>query len=355
MVQKIFNIGEVLIGNGQEPLFLPDIGTFFNQDMTQAVQLVNKLSDAGVSVVKGEILHSPEICLKVAGKEKYWGRENKKVIEEDYYSLISRKVVSFRAYEELFSYCLELGMHVVTSVYDFEGADFADTVGVSALKITSSNITHQPLIEYLAKIGLPLIIDTGHSTLEEAARAVNWAQDAGAKNIIIEHSPLPPPHPIEMHNLHFMCTLGSSLGLPFGLSDHHEGEEMLYAAVALGASVLEKGVYLDGLGDEQDSGHALPVSRVGEVLIKINNIYTGLGDGIKHLSRDREKYISRMGLVAKRDLKPGDEINLQNVTFAFPAKGIGTEYWGDIKGWKLIENVDSGEVIGWQHVRALAT
>jgi sialic acid synthase SpsE len=355
MKQEIITIGNYSIGKYNPPVFLPDIGTFFNQDMTQAESIVKKLAEAGVSIIKGEILHSPEICLKAGGKEKYWGRETKKVIEEDYYSLITRKVVSFRAYEELFSYCFELGMHVVTSVYDFEGADFANTVGVSALKIASSNITHQPLIEYLAKIGLPLIIDTGHSTLEEAARAVNWAQDAGAKNIIIEHSPLPPPHPIEMHNLRFMNTLGTSLGLPFGLSDHHAGEEMLYAATALGASILEKGVCPDNMGDEQDGGHALPVSRVGEVLEKINNIHAALGDGIRHLTRNREKYISRMGLVAKRDLKPGDKINLQSVTFAFPAIGIRTEYWDDIKGWEVIESVDAGEVIGWQHIRALVT
>jgi sialic acid synthase SpsE len=269
MVQKVFKIWEDLIGHSQAPLFLPDIGTFFNQDMTQAAQLAKRLSNAGVSVVKGEILHSADICLKVAGNEKYWGRKSKDIIEEDYYSLILRKVVSLKAYEELFSYCHELGMQVVTSVYDFEGANFANSVGVAALKVASSNITHQPLIEHMAGIGLPLIIDTGHSTLEEAARAVNWAQDAGAKHLVIEHS--------------------------------------------------------------------------------------ALGDGIRHLTRNRKKYISRMGLVAKRDLKPGDKIDIQSVRFSFPAIGIGTEYWDDIKGWEVIESVDAGEVIGWQHIRALVT
>jgi sialic acid synthase SpsE len=350
-----FDIGGHLIGRGMAPLFLPDIGTFFNQDMDQAAQIVSQLSTSGVTVIKGEILHSPEICLKSAGNEKYWGRKSKQVIEEDYHSLIVRKVVSLKAYEELFSYCHDQGMQIVTSAYDFEGVDFAKSVGVAALKVASSNITHQPLVEHMAGTELPLIIDTGHSTLEEAARAVNWAQDAGAEHILIEHSPLPPPNPIEMHNLHFMETLGSCFGLPFGLSDHHAGEEMLYAAIALGACVLEKGVCPDAMGDEQDSGHALSVSRVSQVLRNIHNVHAALGDGIRRLSRNREKYVSRMGLVANRNLKPGDEINFENVTFAFPAKGIEVEHWGEVRGWELVEPVDRGEVIGWQHVRELAT
>ncbi|MDG6777615.1 N-acetylneuraminate synthase family protein [Thiomicrorhabdus sp. zzn3] len=335
------------------PLFLPDIGTYFNQDMQQAEALVDSLAEAGVTTIKGEILQTAEICLDahLSGNERYWGHKDGQVVEENYRALIERKVLPLSAYETLFRYAQRKGMDVVVSVYDFEGADFAKQIGCKAIKIASSNVTHQPLIEYIATLGLPTIFDTGHTSLEEAARAVNWATDQGATDILVEHSPPGPPNPPQMHNLKFMQTLGHSLGVPYGLSDHHGGEEMLYAATAMGALVLEKGVCPDDMGNEQDGGHAMPVSQVKSVLGKIHNIADALGNGIRHLDRKREKYVSRMGLVAKQDLQPGDIVSVETVHFAFPAKGIKTEYWSEVVGHCMTRPVKAGEVIDWPDIQ----
>jgi len=236
------------------------------------------------------------------------------------------------------------------SVYDFEGAVFAKDMELAGLKIASSNITHQPLIEFIADLGLPIILDTGHSTLEEISRAVNWLQDAGAENIVIEHSPLAPPSGVELHNLRFMNTLGAAFDLPYGLSDHHNGVEMLFAGAALGASILEKGVRPNNLGDEQDAAHALSLDNVAEVHRGISNIAAAMGNGVRNLSRNREKYRSRMGLVAKRNLTTGDYISLDTVTFAFPARGIPVEHWSELCGAILIRPLNAGEVIRWEDV-----
>ena len=345
---NVFRLGKNEISKDCEPVFLPDIGTFFNQDMALAMSMVDQLADSGVTTIKGEILHSPDICLKDSGDEVYWGHDSEKLKQENYRALIERKVVSLDAYEKLFQYCKSKGMDVVVSVYDFEGAAFAKRLEMSAIKIASSNITHQPLIEYVAKLDTPVILDTGHSTIEEIARAIDWLHDAGAQNVIIEHSPLGPPNGVELHNLRFMTTLGDTFGIPYGLSDHHAGEEMLYAAVSLGAAVIEKGVCPDNLGDEQDAAHALPISRVEDVVKKIRNIYLAMGDGVRDLPRNREKYRSRMGLIAKKDLTAGDIITLDTVTFAFPAKGIEVENWREVQGSSLTCSVKAGGIIRWQ-------
>jgi len=345
-----FKIDSHIIGTGFPPLFLPDVGTFFNQDVRLAKEIIDQLFDAGIRIVKGELLHSAEICLKEAGDEAYLGRKSGKLVTEDYRALIERKVVSLDSYEELITYASGKGVSLVMSVYDKDGVDFALSNGISALKASSSNITHQPLIEDIANSGLPLILDTGHSTLEEAARAVSWAHDADVTGLVIQHSPLPPPAHTNQHNLKFMQTLGGALGVPYGLSDHHRSEEMLYAATAMGASILEKGVCPDELGDEQDGVHALALSKVGEVTEKIKNISMAMGNGVRHLRQDRPKYKSRMGLIAKHDLAPGDCIDRNNVTFAFPAKGIGTEYWSLVQGKKLVAARKQGTVISWDHV-----
>jgi sialic acid synthase SpsE len=225
-----FMIGRQSVACGAEPIFLPDIGTFFNQDMSVAHAMVDVLAGDGIKAIKGEILHSPDICLKGSSEEVYWGRSSGEYKHENYRALIERKVVSLDLYQELFQKCLAYDMDIVVSVYDFEGAEFAKSVGVSAIKVASSNITHHPLIEYIANLGLPVILDTGHSTLEEIGRAIDWVRDAGGRNVLIEHSPLGPPHGVDLHNLRFMNTLGMAFGLPYGLSDHHESDEMLFAA-----------------------------------------------------------------------------------------------------------------------------
>ncbi|WP_448546805.1 N-acetylneuraminate synthase family protein [Thalassotalea fusca] len=336
----------------QTPLFLPDIGTFFNQDTILAKKLILQLADAGVTTIKGEILQNPDICLPTDTVETFYGHRSDKKISENYRTLIERKVVSLPQYHEMFKFAKSLGLEVILSVYDFAGADFAEALGCVAIKIASSNITHQPLIEYVAKKQLPMIFDTGHTTIEEASRAVSWARDQGNPHLLIEHSPPGPPNDVALHNLKFMNTLGLATQLPVGLSDHHYGDEMLYAAIAMGAVVLEKGVCDDQILDEQDAGHALPISQVSTVLSKLNNIQSALGNGDRYLSRVRDKYISRMGLVAKTKLAAGEQLSLENVTFAFPALGVSTEYWQEVQNFRVTSPINAGQPIHWRDIQA---
>lgn len=336
----------------QTPFFLPDIGTFFNQDIQQAKQLIDSLHQAGVSVIKGEILHDPDVCLNNDTTEQYLGINSNILITENYRALIERKCLSLSQYHDIFNYAQSKGMRVIVSVYDFAGADFAKDIGCMAIKVATSNITHQPLIEHIANLSLPMIIDTGGSTLEEICRAINWAQDAGQSDILIEHSPLPPPNDVSLHNLNFMKTLNKATGLPIGLSDHHSGEEMLYAAAAMGAIVLEKGLCIDDIGDEQDSAHALKISKVPEVLAKVDNIVAALGDDVRYLPRNRIKKKARMGLIAKTNIKAGEQFNLENVTFAFPVIEIGTEHWREVSQARASADVTKGEPITWDLLKS---
>ena len=338
---------EQLFGGNSGPLFLPDIGTFFDKDLDRAFAIVDRLAASGISLIKGEVLSDPNLCLNDGSLEKYWNSSSRRFDTENYHSLISRKALSFAEYRTLFNYVRAVKAEIVLSVYDFAGADFALSEGALALKIASSNITNAPLIKYLGGLGCPLILDTGHSSLEEIARAVNWVQDEGCQDFVVQHSPPGPPRPVSEHNLNFMVNLGRTLGVPYGLSDHHFGDEMLYAAVALGANVVEKGVVLENQSADQDVSHALLVSSVNDVVSKMQNIAEALGTGSRYLRRDRQKYISRMGLIASVPLKPGDKISLSNVRFAFPQIGIGTEFWELVEGSTVLRAFDPLEPIEW--------
>lgn len=354
MMIKSFLIEKFRVDDNEPPLFLPDIGTFFNQDMAIAESLVRRLSAGGASLIKGEILHDADIALDDSTSELYLGHDGS-VRQERNRELIERKVVPFSSYEKLFGLCKSLDIGFVLSVYDVLGAEFARDIGASALKIASSNITHRPLIEHVAQLDLPMIIDTGKSSLEEIARAIQWAEDAGASAIMVQHSPEAPPSPLANHNLRMLATLRQIFERPVGLSDHHAGEEMLYAAVALGAHSVEKGIVPDDMGEDQDVFHALPVSMFEEVLAKCQGIQIALGSNMRYLQRDSRKHPYRMGLVASTDMPRGEILNLSNVRFAFPAKGIPVEYWELVEGWQVRSELTEGQVIGWQDVEPFTT
>lgn len=342
-------LGKYDIGDRCPPLFLPDIGTFFNQDVEVAFLLIEKLRQAGVMTIKGEILHNPNICLDDETVDYYLDSRGQ-ITSERYRALVERKTNSFDTYRKIFNYCTDCGMDFIVSVYDFEGANFAKEIGAASLKIASSNIVHQPLIEHVASLGLPLILDTGKSTLEEIARAVNWIQDVGGVEFILEYSPPAPPVSIEHHNMKAMVHLGKTFNCLFGLSDHHFGDEMLYVAAALEASVIETGVCLSKQKTDQDVNHSTEIDEVPKILQKISLIHKSLGSKSINLRRDREKYISRMGLAAKKNLVVGDIINLDNIEFSFPAKGIYVENWELVKGKKLKFDVKQGKPIGWREL-----
>lgn len=347
-----FSIGNRLIGDGHPPLLVPDIGTFFNQDVGQAVELVDILKESGAEIVKGEILHDADICLPNSIDETYLSSTTGMPVREPYRDLIERKTVPLDSYARIFQSCTRAGIDFVVSVYDFAGTDFAVETGAAAIKVASSNIVHDPLIRHIARTGKPVLIDTGKSTMAEIARAISWAADEGARDILVQYSPPPPPAPVSSQNLRVLDTFSSAFGRPVGLSDHHAGPEMLFAAAARGVPLLEKGVCPDDLEDDQDVAHAMRVSDFKWIQKTCQTIYEGLGDGV--LPPVTSKKMSRMGLVASCDIRSGEPLTLDNVTFAFPAFGIPVEEWSNMEGKTVTSSISAGQLIRRDHVDGLA-
>ena len=307
--------------------------------------MIDKLHTYKIDVIKGEILHDPNICLDYDQDEFYYDKSQRKFISENYRKLMTRKTISLDSYEKIFKHAKSLNKLLVLSIYDCVGVDFAISIECDVIKLASSNITNIPLIKYMSKYDLPIILDTGHSTIEEIARAINILNDNNFFEIFIQHSPLAPPVPVEEQNLNFMVSLGKTFGLRYGLSDHHYGDEMLYAAAALGASIVEKGVSPEKNLSDQDCAHAMYIDDVPEILKRIKNISKSLGDGTRYLRRDRDKYKSRMCIYAKKDMSSGEKIYKQNIGFAMPLVGIGVEEIDNIIGRKLSKAIKKGEPI----------
>jgi len=347
---ETFKLGRQTVEKNGKPIFLPDIGTFFNQDMLKAEELVFKLKEAGCILIKGELLHDSSICLNTSAVEKYYSSKND-FIEENYRDLINRKTVPLYEYKKLFDLIKSLDMDFLVSVYDFEGALSAKEWGACAIKIATSNITHVPLIRYVSELGLPIILDTGRSNWNEISRAVQVVKEVGNNKLILEHSPYAPPAPLDKQNLRMISSLERAYDVNVGLSDHHSTEEMLYAVIAMGNQVIEKGICFDDNMTDQGVFHALPVSKVKEVIAKCNNIYKAMGTGTRFIENKNKKITDRMCLVAKKNLKKGDVLTLENVTFSFPEIGIPAYEWDKVENQVLNKDVIKSNIISWPDVK----
>lgn len=352
MPEEHIKLGNVPVGMGMPPVILPDIDVFFNQDIDLAKSMITSLVKSGSKFIKAAVIHDPNIVLDDDTQESYYDHVAKKLVSERYRDLIERKVISLDSYRILADLTRELNALLVLSVYDSEGADFAVDAGAVALKIASSNITHEYLINYVCDLGLPIILDTGKASLAEISRAMGWIRAKGSlSRAIIQHSPLAPPHDLKFHNLHMMRTLGEIFDVPFGLSDHHAGNEMMIAATALGACVLEKGVCPENAIADQDVAHAIPVSRFPDLLTECTNVFHALGGKMRFLDDIPVRRLDRMGLIAKVDLRPGSKITDKEIGFAWPSKGVGAEFWSVVEGCRLTRSIKKGQPVHWSDVR----
>jgi len=338
--------GDLVIGPGHPPLFLPDIGTFFNQDLDQGLALIDDIAAAGLTFLKGEVLHDVDICLDTNLEETITSYDLK-VTTERYRAVIERKVLPLPVYATLFARARAHGLKLAMSIYDETGLAFACDEDVEIIKIASSNIVHRPLIEATARTGRVTLIDTGKATFSEIFRAVGWFTRAGGDRLLLEHSPDPPPAPVSAHHLGMLSQFAAVFTCPIGLSDHHAGDEMLIAAVALGASVLEKGVCPDHVVCEQDRGHALSISNLAATVARCNTVYSALDGTLRDLSPPRPTHPARMGLVTARSIRAGERLDPSAVRYAFPATGIGVEHVQSALGRPTVRAMEPGEPIEW--------
>lgn len=340
-------LGKVPVGDEHPVVLAAEIGTFFNQDIGLARQYLSRVVEAGVPVFKTEILHDPDVCLKNSGLQIKFNHSAGQQVEE-YRKLIERKTVPLKDYAVLFEECRRLAIPFIASVYDFTGVDFLVAEGGAGIKIARHNIAHLPLIEHSAKTGLPVIFDAGLVYVDELARAVKIVQDIGAP-VIINHHPGPNPTPAEKQNLRVISTWKEVFKVPVGISCHYRGDEVLFAAVGVGANLIEKGVVDDNTRVEQDVVSAVNLDDLAEFQQKLLNCSAALGQRLPQIPEPRDLN-TRKGMVARLQIKTGDQLNFDNVGFAWPPLGMGSEHWDLASGKPAKRDIAVGEVIEWKDV-----
>ena len=342
------SFGDINVGDGHPTVVVAEIGTFYNRDMGLAREYLARAVETGAPVLKTEILHDSDICLRNTGLVHDYKHTSGRT-SEDYRALIERKTVPLRDYEMLVEVIHDLGLPYLASVYDFAGVDFLARHGACAVKLSRAHVDNVPLIRKAAQSGLPIVFDAGNVYFSEIAAAVELARREGAAGVIVNHHPGSNPAPAAAHNLSRIPMYKSALGVPAGLSCHYRGDEILYAAVGIGANLLEKGVDIDPDRSEQDVVSAASFESLEEAVRKVRACWEAIGKS--NWNPDEPRNLdNRYALFARREIAAGDVFTEENTGFAFPPIGISVASWDELIGRTAKRKLARGQSVFWNDV-----
>ena len=335
-------------------IIIAEAGVNHNGDIESAKKLIDKAHDAKVDYIKFQSFKAKKLVSPDAKKADYQ-MQNTRDNDEGQFQMLKNLELSEDQHEELISYCNKKGVKFFSTAFDSEGVKYLDSIGLELIKIPSGEITNFPYLRMVAKMKKPVIMSTGMSSLSEVEDALNTLIRFGLnkENITILHCNTEYPTAMEDVNLKAMNLIGRCLGVNIGYSDHTLGIEVSIAAVALGASVIEKHFTLDRNLPGPDHKASLEPLELKAMVKAIRNIEVAMeGDGLKNPSGSELKNIPivRKSIYLCRSLKAGDIIRERDICALRPGGGISPMKWNEVIGKKLIRGGKPYDQLNWENI-----
>jgi len=330
-------------------LIIAEAGVNHNGDITKAFQLVDAAVEAGVDYVKFQTFKAENLVSKEAKKAAYQ-IENTKNDVETQFEMLKKLELSPAQHEELIQYCKEKNIHFFSTAFDLESLDYLAKIGLKLVKIPSGEITNLPYLKKAAALFEEVIISTGMATMEEVRDALKVFLDSGISKdkITILHCNTEYPTPMKDVNLKAMLSIGNVFGVKIGYSDHTLGIEVPIAAVAMGATIIEKHFTLDNKMEGPDHAASLEPLELKAMVKALRNIEQALsGNGLKEPSASEMKNIAiaRKSIVAKTNIEKGAVFTEHNITTKRPGNGISAMMWEEVLGTIAINNFNEDDLI----------
>ncbi len=326
---------------------IAEAGVNHNGSIETAKKMVDVAADAGADYVKFQSFKAEKLVSVYAEKADYQKQTTDK--QESQLEMIKKLELDADAHKELMDYCKTKGIKFISTPFDLDSIELLYDLGVDLYKIGSGEITNYPYLKRIAEKRLPVILSTGMSDLCDVEKALEVLINNGLKKekITLLHANTEYPTPFEDVNLQAMITLKNAFKVDVGYSDHTPGIEVLIAAVALGAKVIEKHFTLDKNMQGPDHKASLEPDELKEMVKAIRNIEKALGDGIKRPSKSEKKnrVIARKSIVAVGDIKEGETLTEENITTKRPGNGISPMRWNEVLGKKAIKDFKPDDLI----------
>ena len=316
-------------------LIIAEAGVNHNGDIGLAKKLITAAAEAGADFVKFQTFRAKNVVAVSAPKAEY----QKKTPEssESQLEMIQKLELSREDHKVLIEECRVNGIGFFSTAFDFQSCDLLMELDcLEQVKIPSGELTNLPLLRYISRFGKPLILSTGMAKLGEIEAAIEAIEIAGTPRrlITVLHCTTEYPAPMGDVNLRAMVAMRRAFGVNTGYSDHTLGIEIPIAAVALGATVIEKHFTLDRDLIGPDHKASLEPHELKAMIEGIRNVERALGDGIKRPSPSemKNKPIARKSLVAIRPISAGEAFSAENIGAKRPGTGLSPMLWDEIVG-----------------------
>lgn len=326
---------------------IAEAGVNHNGCIKTAKCLIDKAVEACADAVKFQTFKANKLVSKGAPKADY----QKKMTDSDESQLdmIKRLELSRSQHKELVDYCSKKSILFLSTPFDHESIKLLSELNLSIFKIPSGEITNRPYLQHIGKLNKKVILSTGMANIGEIEEALSVLCESGTKqeNITILHANTEYPTPMEDVNLRAMQTIAQTFKVNVGYSDHTLGIEIPGAAVAMGATVIEKHFTLSRKMEGPDHKASLEPLELKKMIKSIRNIEKALGSGIKKPSQSEIKniHIARKSIVANRDIVKGETLTEVNMTIKRPGSGISPMRWDEMLGKIATRNYKLDELI----------
>jgi N,N'-diacetyllegionaminate synthase len=340
-------IGDRSIGNGAPCFVIAEAGVNHDGDATRAHQLIDAAAAAGADAVKFQTFVADRLAAESAPTALYQQAAGGRQTQRE---MLKRLELPRSAYASLIAHAAALGLVWLSTPFDEECADFLDALGMAAFKTSSGDVTDHGFLAHVAGKGKPMLVSTGMSTLDDVAGAVSAIASGGARELALLHCVSSYPADVRDVNLRAMTTLAAAFAVPVGYSDHVQGPEAALAAVALGASVLEKHLTLDRHAAGPDHAASTEPEEFRRLVASIRAIEAALGNGEKRPA-DSEREVARVArksLAAARPLTPGMTVAPEMLVAMRPGTGIPPSAIACVVGRPVRSAVAAGALIAWE-------
>lgn len=335
-----------------EPVFvIAEAGVNHNGDMDLARRLCDAAQAAGADAVKFQTFRAEDLVVPGAPTAGY---QQKQTGEVDQFSMLRKLELSPEQHAALKSHCDALGIEFFSTPFSVQAVDLLVGLGVRRMKMPSGELTHRALIEKAAGTQLPLLVSTGMATMEEVREALTWVSAArgGLQDVTLMHCTSAYPASDDALNLKAIGTMARELGVPIGYSDHSLGIEAAIAAVALGATAVEKHLTLDRTMAGPDHAASLEPQEFGQMVRGIRRVAAMLGDGVK-APRPEERdaaRVARRSIVAAAPIPAGTRIEASMLVCRRPATGIPPRDWDQVVGSIALADIAAGTLLAWDQL-----
>ncbi|MBP3403449.1 MAG: N-acetylneuraminate synthase [Alphaproteobacteria bacterium] len=321
---------------------IAEAGVNHNGSVEIAEKLIDSAAQAGADAVKFQTFIATAGVSRFAEKAQY--QKENTTTSESQLEMIKKLELPFDQHRHLMEYCRKRNIQFLSTGFDFESINLLKSLNIPCMKIPSGEITNLPLLRQVNEYMHPVIMSTGMATLNEIKEALAVLKDC---KVSLLHCTTEYPCPYEGVNLKAMQTMRDAFHLPVGYSDHTKGIEVPIAAVAMGATIIEKHFTLDRNMEGPDHKASLEPDELKAMVTAIRHIEAALGTGEKEPAECEKKNmaIARKSIVAKRAIKKGELLTEENLTVKRPGDGVSPMKWDEIVGTTAQKDYDEDEKI----------